>query len=730
MNKHFVFALGLAATLAWSSCSDEEPVNKPSALMAQLPEKAQQFVRTTFNSGTIVEVDRDLDNALRQRGSLYEATLRVNGVEIDIEFDQKGNWINIEADNNQAIPAAAFSLISDFPKHILTYIAGQHKGMGINEVEQKAYGTEVELVNGQKLLFDKSGAFLNGSQTGSTPPSPNMPEALPENVSALVEKHFAGYTVVYHKPTQEDGVNVTKYYIQKKGSYYEGYKLVFDAARRLIEVEGDDDPMLPVSLDVVRLFSPQAADNIAAKYADYYVTEVELKGQRVKIELEHRTSDRELTLNFPLNGSQGDNGGGGTVTPNPSEVTPATVEAYLATYFPGFLLAQRYAEQEDGMQVTKYVVRNERGLEYKLVYNTAGQLVEVEGDDSPLAEIPTSVLNTFSPNLSQQAKNAYPDYAIVEVKRTATGFKLELEHRITKRDLTLHTDANGVIANGGGSNVTPPTPGNQLPAEVQSYIKVHFPQYQFAQQQTEKEDGVSVTKYILRNAQGLEYKLVYNLAGQLVEVEGDDSPLAELPKSVLNTFSPNLAPQLATNYSAYAVVEVKRTANGFKLELEHRTTKRDLTLHADANGTLLNAGGGSVVPPATGTDIPTKVRSYIDTHFPQFRLFKRNSEQEDGQTVTKYTLRNALGLEYKLVYNTAGQLIEVEGDDSPLAEIPTSVLNTFSPRLAPQIAANYSAYAVVEVKRTARGFKLDLQHRTSDKDIDLYFDLQGQIVRR
>lgn len=581
MNKSLFLATGLTAVLSLTACNDEEPISKSSTLIAQLPEKAQQFVRNTFSGGTIVDVDRNLDTQHRQRGSSYEATLRVDNIKIDIEFDTQGNWTNIEAEDNQTIPIPIFSLIRDFPKNILTYVEQHHKGLGINEVEQKAYGIEVELVNGQKLLFDKSGDILKGQTAGD---EPTPPPTAPQSVEAFIAQYFKGYAIAYQKKDIEDGQMITKYYIQKAGSYNEGYKLVYNAGGQLIEVEGDDDPMLPVSLDIVRLFSEQAAKEISAKYADYYVTEIELENQVVKVELQHRKQDRDFTLSFPINGGGSGGDHGGVTPPNPGQDVAVDVQNYINTHFAQFQVAKKYTETEDGMPVTKYLLRNAQGKEYKLVYSAAGQLIEVEGDDNPLTEIPVSVLNTFSPNIAPQIAAAYANYAVVEVKRISTGFQVELQHRTQDLDKTVRLTANGTIADGGNGGVNPPTPGKDLPANVQSFIQAHFAQFQYISRTTEKEDNVSVTKYLFRNAKGLEYKLVYNTQGQLIEVEGDDEPLAEIPASVLAVFSPNLSKSVTTAYPGYAVIEVQRIANGFKLELKHRSQDKDMEVYFNTNG--------------------------------------------------------------------------------------------------------------------------------------------------
>ncbi len=300
--KKILFPVFIAAAAFSLAACDNDNANEPvesSVLLTRLPETAQQVIKSAFINGTVQEVSTDLDPTAMARGSAYEATIRQNGVALDIEFDAQGLWTDIEAEDDAAIPAAILNALPQLPAALLTYVKTNHAGTGITEIERKAYGFHVELQQDIELLFDKEGVIL--SQTPANDSSTATPQNVPGTVTEFVSKYFAGYSVVRMKSDKEDGLAVTKYYLQK--GYNESYKLVYDSAGQLIEVEGDDEPALPVGAEVVSYFSPAVNTYVTAHYAHYYVVEISKEAATYAVEIQHKTNpELDYTLYFDHSG--------------------------------------------------------------------------------------------------------------------------------------------------------------------------------------------------------------------------------------------------------------------------------------------------------------------------------------------------------------------------------------------------------------------------------------------
>jgi hypothetical protein len=111
---------------------------------SQLPQNAQKFAETYFKEVAVSAVTIDKD--------FGETTYNIRFGRIDVEFDRKGQWLNI--DN---APISIYKEI--LPKQIFDYIQEKHPNIEIKEVERTFLGYNVELKNDMELLFNKEGKF-------------------------------------------------------------------------------------------------------------------------------------------------------------------------------------------------------------------------------------------------------------------------------------------------------------------------------------------------------------------------------------------------------------------------------------------------------------------------------------------------------------------------------------------------------------------------------------------
>lgn len=152
MKKLLKVSLLLVALVAFfTACSEDDDEYDYVIEYASLPAQARNFVGTHFNGITVTQVRQKY--APDTDGTLYVVFL--TGYEI--KFDTNGKWTKIEGKNKNALPASLFG--PEIPIAIKTYVATNHTGQSIVEIERKSYGFEVELSNDVELKFNTDGSL-------------------------------------------------------------------------------------------------------------------------------------------------------------------------------------------------------------------------------------------------------------------------------------------------------------------------------------------------------------------------------------------------------------------------------------------------------------------------------------------------------------------------------------------------------------------------------------------
>ena len=141
MKKMLLSALAIAALAVTPTMAEDV------AITAQkLPKEAQKFLNVNYTQNKVVSAvhDRDLtDND-------YTVILD-NGTKI--EFDASGKWESVKSRAGK-IPAGIV------PAKIAGYIAEHYPSAGIEKIERKRYGYEVELTTDLDIKFGSDGRFI------------------------------------------------------------------------------------------------------------------------------------------------------------------------------------------------------------------------------------------------------------------------------------------------------------------------------------------------------------------------------------------------------------------------------------------------------------------------------------------------------------------------------------------------------------------------------------------
>lgn len=141
MKKHI---LTLVTTLFLSTFAFAQ---NGTTKLEQLPNKAQQFVKTYFNDYKISYIITDQE--------LIDTDYKIRfDNDIEIEFNSKGEWTDISGNNN-CLPTEF--ILTEINNYIKTY----HKEMCITDIEKDFNRIKVELNNNLEIEFNSKGKFIS-----------------------------------------------------------------------------------------------------------------------------------------------------------------------------------------------------------------------------------------------------------------------------------------------------------------------------------------------------------------------------------------------------------------------------------------------------------------------------------------------------------------------------------------------------------------------------------------
>lgn len=129
---------------------DDDEVRIP---LEQLPANARNFLTTSFNGATAITIKREKDD----NEISFEVYLD-NGIKI--QFNEAGDWVEIESKRNVIIPAAlipaniAQYIVQSFPAYVVKEIEKKRNGSFTIEIQHTTSGNDLE------LEFDANGNFI------------------------------------------------------------------------------------------------------------------------------------------------------------------------------------------------------------------------------------------------------------------------------------------------------------------------------------------------------------------------------------------------------------------------------------------------------------------------------------------------------------------------------------------------------------------------------------------
>lgn len=141
MKKILLSALAIATLAVTPTMAEDVAITAQ-----QLPQEAQKFLKANYATSNIVSAYHDKDISDNDYTVILDDGTK-------IEFDASGKWESVK-NRNGKMPAGIV------PVKIQGYITKHFASVGIEKIERKRYGYEVELTNDLDLKFGSDGRFI------------------------------------------------------------------------------------------------------------------------------------------------------------------------------------------------------------------------------------------------------------------------------------------------------------------------------------------------------------------------------------------------------------------------------------------------------------------------------------------------------------------------------------------------------------------------------------------
>jgi len=415
-----LITLLIAGMSVFSACSSDDDnfgnENGTEISPGELPTQSQDLITDYFDGYEIksaYKTDAGYDVSLNK-------SLKATVSGYNIKFDRNGNWIEIEAHQDAALPDNVLTLMNNH-RTILLYIEREYTGRGINEIEKKGETTyKLELTGNPEINITFSsvtGEYLGFEQKGDKSQTISM-ESLPAIVKTFLSSHFNGLTP---SKVEKDGDTYDVEYANKT-------ELEFYLSGEWKEIEVEGTTEIPTS--VIDLLPATIKSYLNTTHAGKKIKKIESKINYYEIELTGLKNE----LLFDKQGQLITNPGNSNSDNNERitfENLPANIKEFLNKHFPDKFAAGKKDKNE-------YEIILKDGTE--LEFDNSGNLKSIEIIPNRGYSIPDSVL---LPKINDYIRANYPNRLVEEFEienNKNYKYKVELSGR---PDVELLFDNDG-----------------------------------------------------------------------------------------------------------------------------------------------------------------------------------------------------------------------------------------------------------------------------------------------
>ncbi|MFJ1390203.1 PepSY-like domain-containing protein [Capnocytophaga canimorsus] len=375
MKKMFLnlFVVALASSLMAFSCDKDDDVIP----FGNLPVEAKNFINQFFPNVKVTKTE------LKNNG--FEVDL-ANGVEID--FDQAGNWVNVDARDRQALPNTDF-----IPQFIVNDVKVNYPNNPINGIEKKGTFYEVELVGIEKdLIFSEQGQG-----------NPNLGNTLPQSVKEFTNQYFKNIQIV----KSEIKTNTIEVDLAN------GVEIDFDKQGNWIDVDARDGQALPNT----NFIAQSIIDYVKTKHPNHPINGIEKKANGYEVELVGIKEELVFNTN------------GGFVNLIQGEAFPESVTAFVSEFFPN---VQKVKSE---IKTNGFEIDLANGVE--IDFDKQGNWINVDARDGQA--LPNTAFLLAS--IVDYVQKNYPNNPINGVEKKLTNYEVEL----VSFPKDLYFNANGAF---------------------------------------------------------------------------------------------------------------------------------------------------------------------------------------------------------------------------------------------------------------------------------------------
>lgn len=418
-----LITLLFAGIIVFSACSDDNDdfgnENGTEISPGELPSTSKDLITDYFDGYEI--------KSAYKTGSGYDVTLnrslKSTATGYSIRFGQNGDWIEIEAHQDAALPGNVLTLMNNH-RTILLYIEREYTSRDINEIEKKGETTyKLELTGSPEIHLTFSsvtGEYLGIENNGNNNETITL-DKLPIAVRTFLSTHFDGLSPV---KIEKDGDSYDVEYANKT-------ELEFYLSGEWKDVEVEGTAVIPAS--VTGLLPATIMSYLNTTHSGRKIEKIESKINCYEIEL----AGLEKELLFDKQGQLITDPGNGNGNPGNNErVTfenlPASIKDFLTAHFP-----DKFAAAKKDRDDYEIILKDGTEIEFDL----GGNLKSIEVIPNRGYNIPDSVLPS---KINNYIRTNYPGRLVEEFEienNKSYRYKAELSGR-PEVELLFDNDGN------------------------------------------------------------------------------------------------------------------------------------------------------------------------------------------------------------------------------------------------------------------------------------------------
>lgn len=285
MKKRIVLmgllSLGGLSMVSCSSDDNTSSVEKPQNI--ELPTNSKSFLDKVFPNSNYGLATTRGENYFN---SYYKLAFSYEHQDLEIDFDKKGNWTEIESEDDKELP---LSFLESEVNLIYNHVKAEFPGLYIVEIDREDRIYEVTLNSDLELIYNAKQEFIGIDIDKDDHEDIIEINQVPKQILDFVAKYFGDSSIILAKSDDDKEVKV---YLSS------GYKLEFNSKLQWEEIEGSVKNSIPSNL-----LPEKSANYLQDKHPSYVIVDLEFDDNKYEVELKNKENPKqELEIVFDKNG--------------------------------------------------------------------------------------------------------------------------------------------------------------------------------------------------------------------------------------------------------------------------------------------------------------------------------------------------------------------------------------------------------------------------------------------